>query len=218
MKAINLIPAADRRQGIRLTNLSVPTLLLIGVLCAAVVAVASLVVVDSRTENRRAEVVEVHAQTAANQAKLDSLSGDTTLLARLERSSTAAQSLLGSRYNWPALIGGVTTSLPALMAMDTINGQLVPSAGATGSNGATVTETGPSLHLSGCTTSLPRLATAMDHMRGVNGVKSVVLNTTSLKTENNSSDGADKNECPYIRTFEITLALSASAATNGATS
>ena len=197
MRAMNLVPVAERRQAFRVTNLSPATLLLIGGLCAALAVVAIFATVNSKIGDREAATANVQAQTAQKQSEIDAIAGQATTLNALEQAAATVRTLDSSRYDWPALFSRVSSSLPAKVKMTTISGSL-------GGGTATAANTagGAGVQFTGCTDSLRTLAGAMQRIRRLNGIESVTLG---------SATKGEAGACPYTRTFQLSVGLTTTA-------
>jgi len=204
MKAMNLVPVAERRQSVRLTNLSPATLLLIGGLCAALAVVAIVVTLGSRIDDRQAATADLQAQTAQKQAEIDAIVGQATTLEALEQAASTVRTLDSSRYDWPALFSRVSSSLPAKVKMTTITSSL-----GGGTNPAAAA--GAGVQFQGCADSLRTLAGAMQRIRRLNGIESVTLS---------SATKGQAGACPYTRSFQLSVGITpiASATTTASAS
>lgn len=228
MRAVNLIPADERRRGGsgRLSGLSPVTAGLLGVLLAGLVVVVALVMLGNAVTDRKAELDRVKAQTAATQRQADALEPYARVAAMRASSVAVVSGLADSRYDWPRLLDQVSRRVPADVKLTTMKGDVSalatppqPTDGSSAVAAAAAPADPAEIHLTGCTVTLGSLARLMDRVRQIDGVGDVTLGT-STTADAKSGSGSDSSgpvsqgNCPHRRAFDLTLTLTAKDATS----
>jgi Tfp pilus assembly protein PilN len=204
MKAVNLIPADERRSGGAgvLNDLSGPTLGLLGALVIALVVVVAFVTVSNGVAERRDDLTRIETNAAAAEQRAAALKPYGDVAALRDRTVASIRTLAAQRFDWPALLGELSRRVPADVTLTAMNG----SAGATGA-AATTGAGAPSVQLSGCTSDHAAVARLMERLRAVRGVADVTL-ATSTK---GSAKADQSSGCPRRDQFDLALMLGTAA-------
>lgn len=206
MKAVNLIPAEERRTGGGLAGgLSGPTLGLLGALLVALVVVVAYVTVGNGVAEREDDLAAVEVNAAAAEARAAALKPYGDVAALKVRSAATVQQLAAMRVDWPALLMDLSRRMPDDVTLTELTGTVPDPATAIADVGA-ATATHPSVRLDGCTTDHTAVALAMERMRGMHGVSDVALGTSDT-----AKKGKNGDECGRADTFDITLTFAAAA-------
>src|SRR4051812_19283030 len=99
MKAVNLIPAEERR-GFGGGGSGLGSYLLLGVLLVVVVAGAAYALANRTISDRRHELTNVQAQARATAAEAQSLQAYTAFTQLRQKRSETVRSLASSRFDW----------------------------------------------------------------------------------------------------------------------
>jgi Tfp pilus assembly protein PilN len=201
MRAVNLIPE-DNRRGARGARPIGAYLVIAGL--AVLVLMASLyAVAGKRVSDRRAELARVTKQADAVQARATALAPYTTFAELSQKRVATVTSLAQSRFDWAHVMHEVGRVIPADAWLTSLTGTVAPGVsleGAGGQTGALRSAIGaPALEIVGCTTSQSNVARMMSHLRLVDGVTRVALNSAE-KAElapGGGSGGGGDSDCRH---------------------
>jgi Tfp pilus assembly protein PilN len=227
MNAVNLIPREhrDRRFAVSMSPLTIALLAGLG---AVLVAVVLYVSAANSVTSRQNELARLTARTAQAQALSSSLTGNVAAVQQLSSQVATVRQLAGGRYAWPRLLDQIGLLMPSGTALTSLQSGGAPgAAGTTGSAAGSAGTSSPStsaptsLQLAGCATSQSTVAQTMEQLRGVTGVSSVQLassteNSTSGSSSGGSTAGTGSGGCAYPVQFQMSL-IFASASGAGAT-
>jgi Tfp pilus assembly protein PilN len=174
MKAVNLIPADQRRGGSGGNGRSGGMVhVLLGSLAALLVAALAFAIAGKAVDDRRAELAEVRSQADAVQAQADDLRAYVRFAElRAKRVDTVNQ-LVASRFDWAHSLHEIARVIPQNAWLTSMKGtRPASSTGAAGAPGA------PSVEVGGCTTSQGEVARMMTRMRLIDGVEGVRLSSS----------------------------------------
>jgi Tfp pilus assembly protein PilN len=189
MKAVNLIPADERRRsGGSGSGLS--SYILIGVLALIVAAGAAYTLTSSSISDRRQELTDVQARAKASTAEAQALQAYTTFTALRQQRSETVRSLASSRFDWSHALHEVARTIPANTWLTSLRATVTPSASVDGgvTDPLRASIQGPAIEIVGCTTSQDNVAKVISSLRRVDGVQRVSLSSS----EKLSGGGAAK--------------------------
>jgi Tfp pilus assembly protein PilN len=194
MKAVNLIPA-DQRRNSALSGRSGGTVyVLIGTL-AGLVLLAGLYGLTAKSINdKTAQIADATAAANAAEATSKSLAGYTDFSAARTQRTAAVKALADARVDWAHILSELARTLPANSRLTTFRGSTAGTAAtATGGASPAATAAGgapaPAIDLGGCTTSHTAVSTLMADLRRIDGVSDVTL-SSSAKQDDSSSAGS----------------------------
>jgi Tfp pilus assembly protein PilN len=143
--------------------------ILLGALALCVAALAGYVVSNNVIKDRKAELAQVRAQSAATVAQANTLKpyADFQTLAK-DRAGTV-QALAMARFDWEQALRDLSRAMPKEVYLSSLDGSI---SGGSAIRGAI---NSPAIELKGCTKSQPAVATLMSRMRNVEGVTRVSL-------------------------------------------
>lgn len=196
MRAVNLIPAEERRGGGSTGGRSGGAVyVVLGALAVAVVLLAMSVLAGRQVDDRRAELAEVTQQADAARAQVASLANYTAFAqVRASREATV-RSLIATRFDWSHALREVARVIPADTVLSCLRGSVTAAASAGGgcstgdSNGLRGQRAVPALELSGCTRSNKAVARLISRLRQIDGVSRVSL-ASAAKAEGAATAGA----------------------------
>jgi Tfp pilus assembly protein PilN len=191
MKAVNLIPADERRGGGSATGSGFASYLVLGVL-ALIVAVSAAYTISNRTiADRRHELADVQARAQASAAKAAALDSYTNFSTLRQKRSETVRSLAGSRFDWSHALHEIARTIPSDAWLTSMRGSVAPTSNVDG--GAADPLRGslpdPAIELVGCTTSQDKVAAVISSLRRVDGVERVSL-SSSAKNDADKSAGS----------------------------
>lgn len=216
MRAVNLIPADDRR-GRPPAAAGATPYLIVGVLLAILAGVTALVLTGNQIDGRKAEVAQLEQARTAAQARATSLQAFAEFRSMQQSRTATVSSLAQSRFDWERVMRELTYVLPSDVWLVELEGTVSPDVQL--ENGAEVavrdSVPGPTLELIGCTVSqeaVGRLASALGDIDGVTRVSVLKSERPELSASDESSEGGGggEDECrtrDFITRFEIIAAF-----------
>ncbi len=221
MNAVNLIPA-DARKRRATVSASPITLVLIGVLVAALGAAVLYVSTVNKVTTRKAELASVNASVASWQSAASSFDSVKSTAAQRQAQLAQVRGLADNRYAWSQLLSQIGGLMPAKAALTSLQATTTSAATtsasttststpATGTAAAVPTAVLPSIQLSGCASSQSMVAETMVQLHKITNVSSVNLASSSDNATPNG--GSTAGGCPFPVTFQVSLTFSAPVAT-----
>jgi Tfp pilus assembly protein PilN len=219
MNAVNLIPADARRRRARVSASPI-TLVLIGVLVAALGAAVLYVSTVNKVTSRTAELASVNASVASWQAAANSFSSVESTATQRQAQLAQVRGLADTRYAWSQLLSQIGGLMPAKAALTALTATTAPptAAAATSSTPAATTTAAtpivplPSISLSGCATSQSMVAETMAQLHKITNVSSINLASATDTGATTPSAGSTDGSCPFRVTFQVTLTFTAPSA------
>jgi Tfp pilus assembly protein PilN len=193
MRAVNLIPAGDRRgAGGAAGRSNGGVYVLLGALALIVIMAAAYTLSGKSVTDKKAELARVSAETTAAQAKATGL-GDFTKFAalRTKRVDTVKQ-LANSRFDWSHALHEVARVIPTNAWLTSLTATTSPGVGVGGGSSGSLRAAlaVPALEIGGCTTSQSSVARLMARLRLIDGVQQVSLQD-STKNATSSTGGGE---------------------------
>lgn len=192
MKAVNLIPADERRggaQGNGRTGAGVYVIL--GALGAVVVLLTVAMLAGRHVDAKRAELAQARAETAVHQREVTRLAGFTEFATLRAQREQTVMSLAKSRFNWADALREVARTIPRDTQLVSLTGTVAPGVGVEGGSGGDPLRASlpvPAFELKGCTGSQADVARLIAAMRRIEGVQRVSL-SSSEKTDQGAGGG-----------------------------
>ncbi|HEU4975997.1 MAG TPA: PilN domain-containing protein [Baekduia sp.] len=199
MRAVNLIPAEDRRgAGGAAGRSGGGAYAVLGGLAVAVAMASAWVVTGNGLDDKQAQLDRISQQADQAEAQAQSLASYTKFAAvRAKRVQTVSQ-LAESRFDWAHALHEVARVLPENAWLTNLTATSSPGvsvgSGASGLRGALAV---PAIEVAGCTTSQRSVAKMMARMRLIDGVERVSLdNAAKGDTSGGTSTGsAGSGDC-----------------------
>jgi Tfp pilus assembly protein PilN len=145
---------------------------LLGALALSVAALAGYVLSNNIVKDRKAELAQVSAQSAATVAQAGTLKPYADFQALAQARAGTVQALAGARFDWEQSLRDLSRAMPKEVYLTSLDGTVGGGANAGGLRGAIQS---PAIELKGCTKSQPAVAALMSRMRNVQGVTRVTL-------------------------------------------
>lgn len=243
MRAINLIPAEERRARAGAGRSDGLAYVLLGTLALLAVLAAIYGITTKAAHDKQAELADTTARAAAAERLADSLVGYADFSTVRRQRAQAVKALAAKRVDWAHVLHEVARTMPSnawLTSMHATSGAATagaasgaPSAGttpATAASTAAAATAAPSIDLTGCTTGQGAVPALMAELRRIDGVAGVSLASStkgasgagaapapSGSSTAASSSGSGGGPCskPGRATFALTLSFRAQAASAG---
>jgi Tfp pilus assembly protein PilN len=222
MKAVNLIPANQRRGRSGRSGIGSYAVL---VVLALVVALSAAFALTNRTVSRhRSELASVQAQVQAAETQAGELASYTTFSGVRQKRVDTVKSLATSRFDWSHVLHEVARTIPSDAWLVSLRGTVTPSTTVDGgtSDPLRASVPTPALEMVGCTTSQDEVAGLISSLRRVDGVTRVSLSSSEESdpgrggTTAASGGGNQGGDCRYGHSkypqFSLTLFFDAPSA------
>ncbi len=213
MRAVNLIPADERRGSATPGKSGGAVYAVLGALALLVVVVVVSTVVGRTVDDRRAELVTLQQQVTEQQQQAARYRAYTSFRTLREKRVQTVSSLAASRFDWGAALHEVSRVVPKDVWLTQLTATAAPGVSVGGSGGNTGSLRSalplPAIEMTGCTTSQPAVARTMAAMRRIAGVRRVSL-ASSEKTETAGGSGGGSGgstDCRQGRTTFPQFAL-----------
>jgi Tfp pilus assembly protein PilN len=211
MKAVNLIPADERRGGAG-GGSGLGSYILIAVLALVVIVGAAYTVVNRSVSDRRDELADVQARAQATTEQAQALQAYTTFSAIKEKRSETVRSLATSRFDWAHAMHEVARTLPSSAWLTAMRATVTPSTTVEGgvNDPLRAAVEAPAIEIVGCTTSQNKVAGVISSLRRADGVQRISLSSSekldATGTGAGSGGGADcRNGNARFPKFSMTI-------------
>jgi Tfp pilus assembly protein PilN len=244
MRAINLIPAEERRARTGAGRSDGLAYLLLGTLAVFAVLAVVYGVTIKAAHDKQAELADTTARAAAAERAAESLVGYADFAAVRRQRAEAVKTLADKRVDWAHVLHEVARTMPSnawLTSMHAASGAATagaagatPPAGTTPSPAAGSTPAAPaaapSIELTGCTTGQHAVPALMAALRRIDGIADVNLSSSAKgasaggaagsssaapSAAGTSGSGGGPCSRPGRATFAMTLSFRAQAASAG---
>lgn len=224
MRPVNLIPPESRSEGRPLRNGPL-VYVVIGLLVAALVGVAALVVTENQISDRQAEVAQLRREEAAVNARVQRLAAYTQFRTLREQEVSTVTNLANSRFDWERVMRELSLVLPSDVWLSTLNASAAPDA-SVGSGGSTMRSAiaGPALELTGCTIGHDGVAGFITALKDIDGVTRVGVESSDVAEKGGGGEGGGGSSggsggCQtqsFVAQFKLVVAFDAAPTPNEA--
>jgi Tfp pilus assembly protein PilN len=228
MRAVNLIPAEDRR-GLRGggSGSGIGSYLVLAALAVVVAMSAAYTLVNKSVGDKRTELASVHAQVETAQATVQRYGSYTGFSALRQKRVETVRSLAASRFDWSHALHEVARTIPSNAWLTSLKGTVTAGVSVEGgtSDPLRASLQKPAVEIVGCTTSQDDVAKVISSLRRVDGVERVTLSASeklerstsgSSSGSGDGSDGDCRNGNARYPQFSMTLFFAAPASPSGA--
>jgi len=208
VKAVNLIPADERRGGSGSPGSSGGAVYaVLGVLGVLLIALGSYAVLSRQVADRETELAEIQAQSAELSAQVEVLRPFGAFAELRTQRVSALRTLADARVDWSRVLEDLSVALPADARLSSLTASVAPAEGAAAAPapGAVPAASGPSLLLAGCTTDDRAVAGMLVRLRQMSGVRSVDL-ASAIEDEQSTTQGTPA-DCDTA--FDVTVTFAA---------
>jgi Tfp pilus assembly protein PilN len=224
MKAVNLIPAEQRKGGAIGRRSQGIAFGVLGLLAGAAILIFLYGSASHQLKSRKAEAAALTQQAQQVQAQAAQLSSYTSFMQMREQRLQTISQLIGSRFDWSATMNELSRVLPRTISLNSLQGTIgsatgsasatpsaaAPAAASTASTAsaasaapaspvasATPPGTTPTFTLAGCATSQVAVAQMLVRLRLVSGVSNVNLQSSARAGNGGGgSSGGSGGTCP----------------------
>jgi len=225
MKAVNLIPAEERRSGSAGGRSGAPAYMVLGGLAVLVLMVAAYTLTGKTVNQRKDTLASLEQQATSAEAQANSLASYSAFSDLRKKRAETVTSIARSRFDWAHVMHEIARVIPPDAHLTSLSGSVSPTATAPGAQGQAMTlrgaNPGPAVDIVGCADGQANVSRIISRLRLVDGVQHVTL-AQSVKndsaTGDQSSAGTDDGECRYnsrIAKFDVLLIFAAPPAVAG---
>jgi Tfp pilus assembly protein PilN len=209
VRAVNLIPAEDRRAAGAPGRTGGGVYIALGLLAVVVIAACAYALTTNQVNQRKADLQKTTLEANAAEAQAAAVKPYADFAQLKDQRVQTVQSLAGSRFDWHKLMDEFARAIPSDVRLSGFSGQT-----ATPDSGSGQTTSGPSVAIQGCTSSHKDVARLMTRLRLIDGVTDVAL-SSSAKGESSGGSEGGAADCKGPA-FQMTITFDASTATAAA--
>jgi Tfp pilus assembly protein PilN len=231
MRSVNLIPPEQRHGAHRPLRTGLLPYIVIGLLVAALVGVAALVITGNEISDRKAEITTLRREDAAAKARAQSLGAYTQFAEVRQKRVATVTSLADSRFDWERVMRELSKVLPSDVWLTSLNATASPEVsvgggkaggGSSSSGGGAAamrsSVKGPALEINGCANGQDGVAGFVTALKEIDGVTRVGVQSSALPAKGSSagaaggSSGGGNSDCrtrSFIAQFQIVVAFDA---------
>ncbi|HEY2719940.1 MAG TPA: hypothetical protein VGI52_09930 [Solirubrobacteraceae bacterium] len=213
MRAVNLIPAGERRGApVGAGRSGGAAYIVLGALGVLALLVALYGLARHKASDRQTQLASITAQTQRAQASASALTPYTSFAALREQRTKAVEQVVDSRFDWAHAFHELGRVLPRDASITSLNGSVgsgssttstaaAPSTGAAsasasaGASSATPPGSVPTIALGGCATGQAEVALTLQRLRLMDGVSSVSLQSSAKAGSGGSSGASSTGNC-----------------------
>jgi Tfp pilus assembly protein PilN len=193
VRAVNLIPAEDRR-GLRGggSGSGAASYIVLAVLAAVVAMSAAYTLANKSVGDKRAELDSVQTQVETAEATAQRYASYTGFSALRQKRTETVRSLAASRFDWSHALHEIARTIPSNAWLTSMKGTVTPGVSIDGGSSDPLRNSlpKPAIEIVGCTTGQDAVAKVISSLRRVDGVERVSL-SSSQKLEQSASNGTD---------------------------
>jgi Tfp pilus assembly protein PilN len=218
MRPVNLIPTEERAGERRPMRGGPLAYVVVGALAVAVLGVAMLAVTDNEISDSKAEIAKLEGQTAATEARAQSLSAYTQFHELRQQRVSTVTSLADSRFDWQRVMRELALVLPGDIWLTNLTGTASPGVTVEGSTSTSLRASvaGPALEMTGCASSQEAVAGFVQALKEIDGVTRVGVQSSALGSAaegaSSGSASAASGTCQtrkFIAQFQLVVAFDA---------
>jgi Tfp pilus assembly protein PilN len=180
MRAVNLMPADQRRGASGAAGRSAGGAYVLLGLIAGLVALGGLyAIARHQVSDRTTQAARLTAEAAQDQARADSLKSYSGFIALRDQRVQAVEQLAATRFDWAHAFHEIGRVLPVDVALTALTGTMGSGTGAApAAPSASATGGTPAIEISGCAVSQPVVAETLERLRGIDGATDVSLESS----------------------------------------
>ncbi len=178
MKAVNLIPADERRgAGGAGGRTAGGAYILIGALALVVAMLAAYATTSKSINDQRSQLAKVQREAAVSEGKAAELAPYTAFAALRTARVATVKSIAESRFDWAHAMREVGRTLPQNVTLTSLAGSVSTSSAGAGGGGVALRAAYdvPAIELAGCVPSQAAIPPMLVGLRRIDGVRRVAL-------------------------------------------
>jgi Tfp pilus assembly protein PilN len=178
MKAVNLIPADERRSSG--AGAGIGSYILLALLALVVVGGAAFTLVNRDIKDKRKELASVQQRIQAAQNEAEALKAYTAFTAVRQQRSETVRSLATSRFDWAHALHEVARTMPKDAWLASMRATVTPTTTVEGgvADPLRAAVQSPAIEIVGCTTSQDKVAGVISSLRRADGVQRISLSSS----------------------------------------
>lgn len=208
MRAVNLIPAEDRRAAGAPGRTGGGVYIVLGVLAVIVIAACAYALTTNQVNQRKADLQKTTVEANAAETEAAAVKPYADFAQLKDQRLQTVQNLAAGRFDWHKLMDEFSRAIPSNVWLSSFTGQTAAPDTASGQ-----TTSGPSIAIQGCTDSHKDVARLMTRLRLIEGVSDVSLASSS---KGDGTGGGCPNGHSNAPSFQMTVTFDESAATGSA--
>jgi Tfp pilus assembly protein PilN len=221
MRAVNLIPPEDRRDGTAKLRGGPLAYILVGALAALLAGVTLVVATNNEISSSKTEIAQLESENRTAEARAAQLSAYTTFQAVHDQRVGTVTQLADSRFDWERVVRELSLILPADVWLTNLTGTANPEVSVNNSAGIALRDSvpGPALEIVGCATGQEAVAGFISDLKDIDGVTRVAVESSMLGEAEEAGSGAggetegssvtDCQTRDFIAEFQIVAAFDA---------
>jgi Tfp pilus assembly protein PilN len=192
MRAVNLIPADQRRSSGAAGKSGGGVYVLLGALALIVAMAAAFTITGRQVSDHKAEADRLEAQAQVAQAKAGNLASYKQFNDLVKQRVTGVQALAATRFDWSSTFDQVSRVVPSDVSLTQLTGSTAPGVGVGGTVSLRGALNNPAIEIVGCAPSQSRVALLMTRLRRLEGVQRVSV-ANAAKPEGASSESSSES-------------------------
>lgn len=214
MRAVNLIPAEERKGESAPMRTGPVVYLIVGVLALALVGVTATTLLSKSIAEKQEELASLERQEAAASARAAALQPFVEFEAVKAARQNTVSKLATSRFDWERVMRELALVLPTRVWLTDLSGSVVGEAADEGTEGGAIT--GPSLKLVGCARSQRGVARLVTSLEDIDGVTRVLADNAEkgaggggggAEAGGGGGDGGNCQTRDFVAKFNVTVAF-----------
>jgi Tfp pilus assembly protein PilN len=202
MKAVNLIPAEDRRgAGGAAGRSGGAAYILLAALAALVLLVGVYAATGRQVNDRKAELARVERDAASAEARAQQLAAYTQFNELRVKRTQTVRSIAASRFDWAHGLHELARVMPSNAWLTSLRATVSPDVSVKGGGTANALRgalPNPAIEVLGCTTDQKSVARMLTRMRLIDGVQRVSLQSSQKTgTAGGAAAGGAGGDCTY---------------------
>jgi Tfp pilus assembly protein PilN len=228
MRAVNLLPADQRRGGSSPGRSGPAVYVVLGALAALVVFVGAYVLSANEVNSNRSQLAQAQQEAVSLEQQAAAFKPYHEFASLSQTRVQTVNQLADSRFDWERVMRELAQALPGDVWLTSLTGTVAPGVNLEGASGGAATGSLrsalplPAVEMVGCTESQAAVSRVMARLRTLNGVQRVSL-AASEKAESAgavSNAGASSTDCrngsSSFPKFQIVVFFTAPKSTPGA--
>jgi Tfp pilus assembly protein PilN len=227
MRAVNLLPADQRRGGSSPGRSGPAVYVVLGALAALVVFVGAYVLSANEVNSNRSQLAQAQQEATSLEQQAAAFKPYHEFASLSQTRVQTVNQLADSRFDWERVMRELAQALPGDVWLTSLVGTVAPGVNLEGASGAAATGSLrsalplPAVEMVGCTESQAAVSRVMARLRTLNGVQRVSLAASEKSDATGAStDGASSSDCrngnSHFPKFQIVVFFTAPKSSPGA--